>query len=77
MAAEAEIETGGLEKARENVNPYQETRANQFLKLKRGERTMAAKYVEARILRPWRLMAAVARTPLDMEKNAGAWYGRT
>jgi len=65
MAAEAEIETGGLEKAREYVNLIRTRAINS--KLMRGDNTMAAKYVINTYTAPW-TDAAVARTAVRMER---------
>ncbi len=65
MAAEAEIETGGLEKAREYVNLVRTRAMNS--KLMRSNGTMAANYVVNTYTAPW-TDAATARTAVRMER---------
>ncbi|GAA0881005.1 RagB/SusD family nutrient uptake outer membrane protein [Algoriphagus jejuensis] len=65
MAAEAEIETGGLEKAREYVNMVRTRAMNS--KLKRADGTMAANYVINTYSSPW-ASADVARSAVRMER---------
>ena len=65
MAAEAEIETGGLEKAREYVNRVRTRAINS--NLMRANNTMAANYVIGTYNAPWTI-AATARSAVRMER---------
>jgi len=65
MGAEAEIETGGLEKAREYVNRIRTRAINS--KLMRGNNTMAANYVIGTYNAPW-TSPVTARSAVRMER---------
>ena len=65
MAAEAEIETGGLEKAREYVNRVRTRAINSFIK--RADGSNAANYVISTYSAPW-TSADVARSAVRHER---------
>lgn len=68
MAAEAEIETGDLEKAREYVNMVRERAANESTWVKNPDGSNAANYVISTYDAPW-TDASAARTAVRMERT--------